>query len=130
MSGASLMPRGCCPLCGAGLGVERIFYHAPTRSVIGNGHARQLTPQQARLFELLWPPRAEFRKAEELAGLLHKTFYRSPHGGVPCVGSLAKRLRKALTQLGIKVEGLRARDCGGYRLVIPRPTPAINKRAA
>ncbi len=110
----------CCPLCGSVLRVERIYWDVRTRAVIGNGHVRQLTPKQGRLFEALWPPKGEYRKAEELAAELYPTFYRSPHGGVPLISSLAKRLRKILAPLNIHVEGSRARDRGGFRIVMPK----------
>lgn len=118
----------CCPLCGSGLQVERIYWDARTRAVIGNGLVRQLTPKQALLFEKLWPPKGEFQKAEDLASALYPTFYRSPHGGVPLISSLAKRLRPILAPLNINLEGSRARDRGGFRIVVPKPAKVTRNK--
>lgn len=121
MSATNTVARRCCPYCGGDLRVERFYFDKASRTIIGNGHVRQLTPHESSLFETLWPPAVSFKTSTTLAGVLGANFYRSPHGGIPAIAARAKRLRRVLAPMGIILEGCRARDRGGYRIVVPRP---------
>lgn len=107
---------------------ERIYWDKTSRAVIGNGRVVQLTPQEAEIFDVLWPPSVAFIMAKEINARLGSRFHISPHGGIPAIVKRAIKLRELLTPLGIILEGHRARDRGGYRIVVPRAEQT--KRAA